>query len=151
MTRATLLLPKGIEELIASCWVLKGKCTFFSHKRKLQIRLLLLTDTDVSTTVSVCYAGGHGQLHSPPKPNLWDRIMQVMMPINQRAAASISEERCYLNILPFDHKTSFSASSSPPSLFCNPFKTSYLLRITITHCYHQACTDLFAHDHCSNG
>lgn len=40
---------------------------------------------------------------------------------------------------------------SPPSLFCNPSKTSYLPRITVAHCYDQACTDLFAHVLCSNG
>lgn len=109
-----------------------------------------MTDTDVSTTVSVCCAGGRGQLRSPPKPNLGDRIMQVMMPINQRAIAYISEERCCLSILPFDHKSRQASQPLQPLLHCSS-KTSYLPRITVAHCYHQACTDLSAHDHCSNG
>lgn len=152
MTRSTLLLPKGIEELIASCWVLKGKCTFFSHKTKLQIRLLLLTDTDASTTVSLCCAGGRGQLHSPPKPNLWDRIMQVIMPINQRAIVYISEERCYLSTLPFDHKSRQASQPLQPLLHCSVIHPNFLIAknhssTLLPSGMHRA----FSHDHCSNG
>lgn len=116
MTRSTLLLPKGIEELIASCWVLKGKCTFFFSRKK---------TTNQAAAVdwyrcrcAVCCTGGRGQLHSPPKPNIWDRIMQVMMPINQRAAASISEERCYLSIFTFDHKSRQASQPLQPLFHC---------------------------------
>lgn len=77
MTQSTHSLPRGLEELVTSCWVLKRN-THFSYHKKLQIKLLLLADTKiVSRDEPAWFVARSCQFHCP-----WDRHTPVMMPLN---------------------------------------------------------------------
>lgn len=153
MMRSTLLLPKGIEKLIASCWVLKGKCTFFFLTKENYKSSCCCWLTQMSAPLCLCCAGGRGQLQSLlQKPCLWDRIIQSHGASHPKGFSfHLKEDAVLVSSHLITNQDKFLSSSAPPQLFCNPSKTSCLVRKRKTHCFHQACTDLFALDHCISG